>query len=199
MKKILNVISSPRGADSYSIKLADALIEKLKAANPGSTVKTKDLSQISFPHLEESHLAAFFTPAENHTEENKEAIRHSDEAIAEIMDADIIVIGAPMYNFNIPSTLKAWLDHIVRQGITFKYSEQGPEGLVKNKKAYLVISSGGVYSEGPMQAHDYIEPYLKFMLGFIGITDITTIRVEGVAFPHLKDTALGKAISNITL
>ncbi|GAA0558683.1 FMN-dependent NADH-azoreductase [Chitinophaga japonensis] len=199
MKKILNVISSPRGGESYSIKLADALIEKLQAAYPGSTVQVKDLTKKAFPHLEEAQIAAFFTPEEHLTPESKAAIRHSDEAIAEIMDADILVIGAPMYNFNIPSTLKAWLDHIARRGVTFSYSEQGPEGLVKNKKAYIVIASGGIYSEGIMQSYDFIVPYLKGILGFIGITDVTVLRVEGVGLPNVKDTALEKAVSNIVL
>jgi len=199
MKKILNVISSPRGEASYSIKLADALIEKLQAAYPGSTVQVKDLTKKAFPHLEEAQLAAFFTPADSLTPENRAAIRHSDEAIAEIMDADILVIGAPMYNFNIPSTLKAWLDHIARRGVTFAYTEQGPVGLVQDKKAYIVIASGGIYSEGLMQSYDFIAPYLKRILGFIGITDVTVLRVEGVGLPGVKDTALEKAINSITL
>ena len=154
MKKILNIISSPRGANSYSIQLADAVLDKLKTKYPGSQVKTVNLVEKHFPHLEESHLASFFTPAPQHTEKDKEAIRHSNEAIAEIMDADILVIGAPMYNYAIHSTLKAWIDHVVRVGITFSYSEKGAEGLVKGKKVYLILSSGAVYSEGPMKAND---------------------------------------------
>jgi FMN-dependent NADH-azoreductase len=199
MKKILNIISSPRGANSYSIQLADALLKKLKAEYPGSTVKTVNLVEKHFPHLEESHLASFFTPASQHTEKDKEALRHSDEAIGEIMDADIVLIGAPMYNFAIHSALKAWIDHIVRVGITFSYSEKGAEGLVKGKKVYLILSTGAVYSEGPKKAHDFVEPYLRWMLGFIGLTDITTLRVEGTAYPDLKDKALEKAVNAISL
>jgi FMN-dependent NADH-azoreductase len=199
MKKILNIISSPRGANSYSIQLADALLDKLKTEYPGSQVKTVNLVEKHFPHLEESHLVSFFTPAPQQTEKDKEAIRHSNEAIGEIMDADILVIGAPMYNFAIHSTLKAWIDHVVRVGITFSYSEKGAEGLVKGKKVYLLLSTGGVYSDGPMKANDFVEPYLRFMLGFIGLSDITTLRVEGTSFPDLKDTALGKAINAISL
>jgi len=142
MKKILNVISSPRGAASHSVQLAQAVIDKLKAAYPGSTVKTVNLVEKHFPHLEESHIAGMFTPPEQQSIELKEAMRHSEESIGDIMEADILVIGAPMYNLTIHSALKAWIDHIVRAGLTFSYSEKGPEGLVKGKKVYLVESSG---------------------------------------------------------
>jgi len=199
MKKILNIISSPRGANSYSIQLAQALLDKLNAADPGSTVKTVNLVEKHFPHLEESQIVSFFTPPHQQTGKDKEAIRHSDEAVQEIMDADILVIGAPMYNFNIHSTLKAWIDHIVRAGVTFSYSEKGVEGLVKGKKVYLVLSTGGVYSDGPMKAHDFVEPYLRWMLGFIGLSDVTVLRVEGTSLPDVKDTALEKAIAGISL
>ena len=197
--KILHLISSPRGAASFSIKLSNAIVEKLQAKNANSTVKVHSLVNTPFPHLEEAHLNSFFTPAESRSPEQAEAVKHSDEAIAELFDADAIVIGAPMYNFGIPSTLKAWIDHIARAGITFKYGENGPEGLVKNKKVYLAISTGGVYSEGPMKAYDFTEPYLRAVLGFLGMTDVTAFRVEGVNMPDLKDSALDKAIENISI
>jgi len=199
MKKILHVISSPRGSASFSIKLGNAIVEKLQATHPGSTIKEVNLVNKQFPHLEEAHITSFFTPAEARTPENALAVKHSDDAIAEIMDADIIVIGAPVYNFNIHSTLKAWIDHIVRSGVTFKYDEKGAEGLVKSKKVYIAISSGFVYSDGPAQSMDYVAPYLKTILGFIGMTDITITRVEGTSVPELKDTALAKAIDSIQL
>lgn len=199
MKKILHIVSSPRGGDSYSIKLADAIIDHLRSANPGSKVKTVDLSNQHFPHLEEAHLASFFTPAEKHTSREREAVRHSEEAIGDIREADILVIGAPMYNFSIPSALKAWIDHVVRAGITFRYDEKGPEGLVKGKKVYIAVSSGGIFSDGPMKQMDFIEPYLRHILGFIGLTDITFFRVEGLAVPGVRETALEKAIAGIHL
>ena len=195
--KILNIISSPRGNASYSIKLSNAIVEKIKDAYPGSEVKTHDLTHSPFPHLEESHLASFYTPTEKLSADNIEAIRHSDEAINELKDADYIVIGAPLYNFSIHSTLKAWIDHISRSGVTFKYSDKGPEGLIKNKKVFLSIASGGIYSEGPMKQYDFVEPYLKAFLGFIGMTNVTTVRVEGVSIPVLQDTAMQKAIDSI--
>ncbi|HJP62116.1 MAG TPA: NAD(P)H-dependent oxidoreductase [Mucilaginibacter sp.] len=199
MKKILHIISSPRGEASMSIKFGYAIIEKIKTEYPGSTVKENNLVEKHFPHLEEAHLTSFFTPAESRTPEDIEAVKHSDDAINEIRDADIIVIGAPLYNFSIHSTLKAWLDHVVRAGVTFKYDENGPEGLIKGKKVYIALASGGIYSEGPMKPFDFAEPYLKHMLSFIGLTDISVFRVEGSAIPGIKDTALEKGISSIHL
>ena len=196
---ILHVISSPRKAASYSIQLGNALVEELQAANPGSNVTVRDLTNKPFPHLEEVHLQSFFTPAENRTPEQQEAIRHSDEAIAELMSADVIVVGAPLYNFGIPSTLKAWIDHISRAGITFRYTANGPEGLVKGKKVYVALSSGGVYSEGPMAAYDFVAPYLKTFLGFLGMTDVEVARVEGTSVPELKDGAMEKALASVSI
>lgn len=199
MKKILNITSSPRGAASSSIKLANAVIDKLKAAHPGAVVETIDLVSLHWPHLEESHLSSFFTPAEKHSEQDRAAIRHSDDMIRAMQEADILVIGAPMYNFSIHSTLKAWIDHIVRSGVTFKKGETGAEGLIKGKKVYLVISSGGVYSDGPMKSYDFIEPYLRFILGFIGLTDITVFRAEGFSVPGVKETAMEKAVAAVNV
>jgi FMN-dependent NADH-azoreductase len=199
MKKILHIISSPRGAASLSIKLGNAIVEKLQTAYPGSTVTERNLANKPFPHLEEAHITSFFTPAESRTPENVAALKHSDDAIKEIQDADVIVIGAPVYNFIIPSALKTWIDHIVRAGVTFKYNANGPEGLITGKKVYIAISSGAIYSDGPMQAVDHIPPYLKSILGFIGLTDITFVRVEGASIPGVQDTALEKGISSILI
>jgi FMN-dependent NADH-azoreductase len=199
MKKILNIISSPRGTASYSIRLADAILEKIQTLYPGSSIVTTDLAKQNFPHLEEAHLTSFFTPADKHTEKDKAAIRHSNDAIKDLKDADIIVIGAPMYNFGMASTLKAWIDHIVRAGVTFSYSEKGAEGLLKGKKVYIALASGGVYSEGPMKVNDFVDPYLRFILGFIGMTDITTFRVEGTSIPGIQDTAWEKALAAVSI
>jgi FMN-dependent NADH-azoreductase len=199
MKKILNIQSSPRGKASFSIQLADAIVSKIMAAYPGSAVDTIDLVKADFPHLEEAHLTSFFTPVEKHTLADRVAIRHSDENIHAIKEADILVIGAPMYNFAIHSTLKAWIDHIVRAGQTFTHSDKGAEGLVKGKKVYVAMASGGIYSEGPWKGMDFVEPYLRSILGFIGLTDITFVRVEGLNVPGVKDGALEKAIASIKI
>jgi FMN-dependent NADH-azoreductase len=195
----MHIISSPKGENSFSIKLGNAIVDKIITANRGSTVTVKDLTKNPFPHLEEATLAAFYTPAENQTPENKEALKHSDQAIAEIMDADVIVIGVPMWNFGVPSVLKAWIDHIARAGITFKYSEAGPEGLIKDKTVYIAMASGAVYSSGPMQGYDFISNYLKSLLGFLGMTDLTVFRAEGLAYPGQAEAALQKGIDSIVL
>ncbi|MBB6238395.1 FMN-dependent NADH-azoreductase [Pedobacter sp. AK013] len=197
--KILHLISSPRGEASFSVKLGNAIVEKLQVANPGSTVATRNLTNTPFPHLEEVHINSFFTPLENHTPELAEAVKHSNEAITELKNADAIVIGVPMYNFGLPSALKAWVDHIARAGQTFSYSENGPVGLIKGKKVYLAISSGGVYSDGPMKAYDFTESYLKSVLGFLGMIDVTAYRVEGLSIPNLKDEALNNAVESIII
>jgi len=199
MKNILHLISSPRGNDSFSIKLSNAIIVKIQDQYPGSNVEEVNLNEINIPHLNTAHLRSFFTPEEHLTVEDQDAIRYSDTAISQLMAADIIVIGAPLYNFGIPSTLKAWIDHIARAGKTFRYDEQGPEGLVKGKKVYVAMSSGAVYSEGLYQSYDFVSSYLKAVLGFLGMTDLTLVRVEGVNIPGLKEQALDKAIESIEI
>ena len=199
MKKILHIISSPRGEESYSIRLGNSIIDKLTAAFPGSMVKENILVNKQFPHLEEAQIASISTLPEKRTAQNREALHHSDEAIQEIMEADMIVIGAPMYNFSIPSTLKAWVDHIARAGVTFKYDEKGPKGLLVGKKVYLAIASGGIYSEGLMKSFDFVAPYLKTVLGFLGLTDVTVVRAEGTSVPVIRDQAIEKAIGHLAL
>lgn len=199
MKRILHLISSPRGGESFSIKLADAVINKIQGEFPNSSVETVNLIESNVPHLDTAHLRSFFTPEEHLTTEDQNAIRYSDHAISQLMAADIIVIGAPLYNFSIHSSLKAWIDHIARAGKTFSYSEQGPEGLIKNKKVYIAMSSGGVYSDGLYKPYDFVSSYLTAMLSFLGMTDLSIFRVEGVNIPHLKEDALEKAISSIIL
>ncbi|WP_118952840.1 FMN-dependent NADH-azoreductase [Taibaiella helva] len=199
MKKILHIISSPKNEGSMSIRLGNAIVDKLLAAYPGSTVTENNLTISDWPHLDGAMASAFYTPAEQRTPENLEALRYSDKAIQEIMEADIIVIGAPVYNFSIHSSLKAWIDHIVRRGDTFKYGESGPEGLVKGKKVYLAISSGGVYSDGPMKPMDHGEPYLRFMLGFLGMTDVTVFRIEGLSVPGVQETAVEKGLASVAV
>lgn len=197
--RILHLITSPRKSQSYSAQLGNAIVEKLTAAHPGSTVVVRNLAEAPFPHLEEAHIQSFFTPDEARTPEQISAIAHSDEAIAELQAADYVVIGAPMYNFSITSNLKSWLDHIARRGKTFNYGANGPEGLIKGKKVYLAISTGGVYSEGAMKVYDFTENYLRTVLGFMGMTDVTVVRAEGLSVPGVQDTAMEKAYEAITV
>jgi len=198
--QILQILSSPRGAAASSTQLSNGIVERLLAAHPGSSVTVHDLTKTPFPHFEEVHLQAFFTPAESHSPAQQEAVRHSDAAIAELKAADAIVIAGPIYNFGIPSTLKTWIDHLARAGQTFRYTAAGrPEGLVTGKQVYLAMSSGGIFSEGEWVSSDFMVPYLKTALGFLGMTDIKVVRVEGTGIPGVQDTALAKGLASIEL
>ncbi|MGK4568602.1 FMN-dependent NADH-azoreductase [Flavobacterium sp. 3HN19-14] len=199
MKKILHIITSPRGEQSASTQLSNAVVAKLLAENPDSEVISKDFSSTSLPHMEGTLVTSYFTPAATHSPEHKAAIANSDVAIAELKEADFIVIGIPMYNFGVPSTLKSWIDHIMRAGHTFSYGENGSVGLVENKKVYLAIASGNVYSHGKYTDYDFIAPYLRAVLGFIGITDITVFRAEGTSIPALAENSVEKGIAEIVL
>jgi FMN-dependent NADH-azoreductase len=197
MKKILHITSSLNNQGSFSNKLSQAIIDKLSNDFPHSTVMKRDLMESTVPHLSAAEFEAFRVLPENRTQQQTSAVKISDDFIDELLDSDIIVIGVPLYNFGIPSVLKAWLDHIIRSGITFKYTEQGVQGLLQNKKVYLAISSGGVYSDGPMKNYDFTEPYLKAALGFIGLTDITTLRIEGIAIPDLAEAQIEKSMAAV--
>jgi FMN-dependent NADH-azoreductase len=199
MKRILHLISSMQGKESYSIKLGQAIVEKIEEKYPGSTLEELNLVDIEIPHLNPAVLRTFFIPGNQLTEEEKESIRLSDDVVKQLLAADIIVIGAPLYNFTIHTSLKAWIDHITRAGITFGYGENGPVGKVTGKKVYVAMSSGGVYSEGPGKANDFVAPYLRAFLGFLGMTDLTVFRAEGLKVPGVKEYAMGKAIESIKI
>lgn len=196
---ILHIITSPRAEASFSIKLGNGIIDKLRAAYPDSTVQVRNLATNPFPHLEESHLNAFNAPPESYSPAQQAAVRHSNQAIDEILAADVIVIGAPLYNFNIPSTLKAWIDHISRARITFRYTPNGPEGLIHGKQVYIAAASGGIYSEGPGLMNDFAIPYLKVVLGFLGMTDVTVVRAEGTKIPGILETTLANALARVVI
>lgn len=199
MKRILHLISSLQGNTSYSTKLSKAIVEKVIAKYPGSTVEEVNLVEQEIPHLNPTVLQSMFTPGEQLTQQAREALRYSDDAVKQLMAADIIVIGAPLYNYTIHTSLKSWIDHITRAGITFGYGEHGPVGMVTGKKVYVGMSSGGVYSEGPGMQNDFVAPYLKAFLGFLGMTDLTVFRAEGLKVPGLKETALEKGIGSIVI
>lgn len=179
---ILFVPSSPRGGESYSHRVARRIVDDLVARNPGARVVVRDVARQPLPHIGAAFASGRMVPAEKRSDADWQALALSDALVDELFAADVIVIAAPMLNFGVPSSLKAWIDHIVRPGRAFTYSDKGPQGLVTGKKAVFVFARGGVYSEGPMQALDFQEPYLRAVLGFIGITDVEVVRVEGVAF-----------------
>jgi FMN-dependent NADH-azoreductase len=180
MKNILLIQSSPRGSESYSQRVADSIIKEIKARHLSTKVTFRDLAQDPLPHVGPAFVSALSAKPEELTAAQSEALALSDALIG-VVTADIIVLAVPMHNLGIPSTLKAWIDHVVRAGRTFTYSEGGPEGLLTGKRLILVLASGGVYSNGPAKQLDFQEPYLRAVLGFIGLTDIEVVRIEGVA------------------
>jgi FMN-dependent NADH-azoreductase len=193
MATLLYINSSVRNEGSISRQVTGEFINKWKAARPGDNVVERDLAAQPLPHLNEETLGAFFTPTEQRSAAQSQAARLSDDAVAELVSADVIVIGAPMYNFSVSSGLKAWIDHVARAGLTFKYTESGPVGLLQGKKVYVFTSRGGVYSHGPAKSMDFHETYLRGVLGFIGLTDVTFIHTEGLA---MGEDAVASAIAN---
>lgn len=184
MTSILHIDSSAEGLDtSYSRRISAALVQALVGANPDMQVNYRDVAASPPPHIDASLRAAWMTAFDQRSAALVDVVSLSENYIAELKAADVIVIGSPMYNFTIPTVLKAWIDHVLIAGQTFRYTSEGTiEGLVHGKKAYLALARGGVYSEGPAAAFEYQESYLRSVLGFIGITDVEVVRVEGVAF-----------------
>lgn len=189
MKQILIVESSPMGEKSLTRQVSRRLEERLRRMHPEARVVRRDLAESPLPHLGEAAITA--------QRAGGAARGLSDELVEELLASDLVAISAPMWNFGIPSGLKAWIDHVVRAGKTFSYSESGPKGLAAVKKAIVITASGGVYSSGPMQSADFVEPYLRRVLGFIGIQDVQTVRAEGVAIPSLADSARAEALKAV--
>jgi FMN-dependent NADH-azoreductase len=188
------------GEQSYSRKLGNAIVEKIQQKYPESTVEQLDLVESNLPHLTPETLQAMFTPQENQTEKTKQKLKLSDQLVKQLFDADIIIIGAPLINRTIHSSLKAWIDHITRRGITFGYNKEGlPIGFVSGKKVYVAMSSGGIYTDQQGKANDFVAPYLQSFLGFLGMTDLTVFRAEGLHIPALQDKALEKGINSIVI
>lgn len=193
MTSILHINSSGRHDTSNSRKLSAELVQKLAHAAPGAKVVTRDVaSGVEF--VDEAWIFANFTPADKRSAEQNARLANSDLLISEVQAASHIVIAAPIYNFSVPGVLKAWIDQICRSGVTFQYGPTGPVGLLSGKKAYLVITSGGVEIEGPM---DYATNYLKLVLGFIGITDVTVISANQLSMNEAK--GLDEARAEIAL
>lgn len=176
--KVLQINSSARGEGSNSTRVANTIVERLRASNPGASVVVRDLARDPHPSLDEAALGALFTPAEQRTAEQAARVALDDALIAEIQAADAVVLGVPMYNFGIPAQLKNWLDAIARAKVTFQYTANGPEGLLKNKTVYVAFARGGRYRDTPA---DTQVPYLKTILGFLGMTDVRFVFAEGFA------------------
>ncbi|MBP6545864.1 MAG: FMN-dependent NADH-azoreductase [Phenylobacterium sp.] len=192
MSQVLVLNSSLSGEASVSRLLVAETLAQIVARDPAATVVVRDLAQTEIPHLNPLTVAGVRATATTVAETKARDL--SDQLIAELRAADTIVIGAPMYNFSIPSTLRTWFDHVLRAGETFSYSEAGPKGLLEGKRVIVVESRGGLYSEGPAQAIDFQEPYLRQLLGFIGLTDVTFVQAEKIGYgPEARDAAIDGA------
>lgn len=192
---VLKITSSARGRVSESTRLADNYITALRAVQPELKVVTRDLAADALPHIDGNVLGAFFTPAEQRTAEQQALIARSDALVAELQAADAIVLAVPMYNFGIPSTLKAYFDWIARAGVTFKYTPTGPVGLLADKPVTVFAARGGLYQG---TSHDTQTGYLKDFLGFIGLKSVEFVYAEGLNMgDELRAKAEAEAASRI--
>ena len=176
--KILQINASARSSGANSTRLADRISASLQAKNPQAALEVRDLARQPHPVLDEAALGALFTPADQRTAEQAARVALDDALIAQVQAADVLVLGVPMYNFGVPVQLKTWIDAIARAGVTFRYTEKGPEGLLKGKKVYVALARGGLYRDTPADSQ---VPYLKSVLGFLGLIDVEFIYAEGLA------------------
>jgi len=195
MTKLLVVETSPRGDYSISRNMTRRFLAKWRAAHPGGNVTQRDLVETDLPFVTAPWLEAYFTPPEQHSSEMKEALRLSDELVAELLSADHLVIATPVYNYNIPAALKAWVDHIVRKGLTLGFDGSG---LVTGRKATVLMASGGVYTEGsPIRDRDIAAQYLRLILNVIGITDLTVVAGGGAKVVDLGEQTMNGFLEGI--
>jgi len=177
MSRVLVIESSARQQGSVSRELTRQFIGNWQAAHPADQIQIRDLAVEPVPHLDATLLGGWMTPSEQQNDAEKAALARSNQLTDELLAADVLVLAAPMYNFAIPSTLKAWLDHVLRAGVTFKYTETGPQGLLTGKRAFVLTARGGIYAGSGL---DHQEPYLRQALAFIGIHDVQFIHAEGL-------------------
>ena len=177
MSRVLVIESSARQQGSVSRELTRQFIGNWQAARPADQIQIRDLAVEPVPHLDATLLGGWMTPSEQQNDAEKAALARSNQLTDELLAADVLVLAAPMYNFAIPSTLKAWLDHVLRAGVTFKYTETGPQGLLTSKRAFVLTARGGIYAGSAL---DHQEPYLRQVLAFIGIHDVQFIHAEGL-------------------
>ena len=189
--KILQINSSARVEGANSTRLANTVTARLQAKHPGATVTVRDLAVTPHPVLDAAALGALFTPADQRTPEQAARVALDDALIAEVPAHGAIVLGVPMYNFGVPVQLKSWLDAIARAGVTFRYTANGPEGLIQGKKVYVAFARGGIYRDTPADSQT---PYIQTILGFLGMTDVKYIHAEGLAMgPEAVDKAFTQA------
>jgi FMN-dependent NADH-azoreductase len=192
---ILQINSSARAESSHSSRLANVLVERLRADLPNATHTLRDLGRTPHPMLDEAALQALFTPSEKRSPEQAARVAQDDALIAELQAAGVVVLAVPMYNFGVPAQLKNWIDAISRVQVTFRYTAKGPEGLLTGKKVYVALTRGGLYRNTP---NDTQTPYLKTFLSFLGMTDVQFVYAEGLNMgPEAEQTALNSALDQI--
>ena len=192
---ILQINSSARREASHSTRLASRIVDRLRSAHPGAGLTVRDLNDTPHPVQDEAALGALFTPTEQRTPEQVARVQLDDALIAEIKAADVVVLGVPMYNFGVPSQLKNWIDAISRAGVTFRYTANGPEGLLKGKTVYVALTRGGKYRNTPA---DTMVPYLEMVLSFLGMTHVHFVYAEGLAMgAAAEESAIASAYEQI--
>jgi len=190
-KAILHIDASARKSGSVTRELTGALVDRLRHRIPEAKVVVRDISQ-GLPFLDDDWVGASFTKPALRSEEQRKKLTLSDTLVAELKSSDTIVLGTPIYNFSVPAALKAWIDLVARAGETFKYTEDGPMGLLKNKKAYVIVASGGTRVGSEV---DFAATYLKYVLGFIGVSDVTFVVADQLMLdPSRRDTALTQTL-----
>lgn len=193
MIRILLILSSPREG-SLSSRFAVSLAEALKARNPDATLVIRDLAAVPLPHVDEAYIGGRMLATEQRKPAQAHAVAIAEALIAELFAADIVVIGSGMINFGLATQLKSWFDYVTWPGVTFSYDSNGVAGMVTGKKVYVVTASGGVFSQGALASFDFQTPYLRHLLGFIGLADVEQVRVEGVAHgPEAVEREIAKA------
>jgi FMN-dependent NADH-azoreductase len=194
MAHILHLDASPRGERSHSRKLSHEFMKHWKAANPSDTITYRDLGRNPVPHVDEAWIGGSFAPPEARTPEMTQAIQTSDDLIDEFLAADRYVFGVPMYNLNVPSTFKAYIDQIVRAGRTFAVDANGYKGLVEGKKMLFITARGSDFRQEFMAPYDLQEPYLRAIFGFMGVTDVQFINANALnQGDAVRDQVLGEA------
>ncbi len=199
MSTLLKINASLFSNHGQSSQLTERFVAAWQASHPDTSVVSRDLAVEPVPHLDGARVTAFFAKPEERNAEQQAIVDFSDALIAELRQADTVVIGLPMYNFGVPSTLKAYFDHIARAGVTFQYTAEGPQGLLTGKKAYILAARGGRYAGTPKDSQT---TYVRDFLGFIGITDVEFVYAEGLNMgDDSKNTALAdahKAVAELT-
>jgi FMN-dependent NADH-azoreductase len=195
MKTLLQINASLFGANGQSTRMAERFVAAWRDANPGSRLIVRDIGTNPVPHLDAARFGAFTAPADARTSEQEGFVAYSDALIDELKRADVIVLGLPMYNFALPSTLKAYFDQVARSGVTFRYTAKGPEGLLKGKKAYVFAARGGLYAGTPAENQT---PYIRQILAFMGIDDVEFVYAEGLAIsPARREQGIARANADI--